>query len=61
MKKGGVYMAGDAMHNLTYGLYVLTARDGDRHNGCIIDTAVQVASAPAKLSICVSDKRKSNP
>ena len=47
-------MAGNAMHNLTYGLYVLTARDGDRHNGCIIDTAVQVASSPAKLSISVN-------
>ena len=43
-----------AMHKLSYGLFVLTAKDGDRDNGCIINTAIQAASAPNQLSICVN-------
>ena len=43
-----------AMHKLSYGLFVLTTRDGDKDNGCIINTAIQAASAPNQLSICVN-------
>ena len=42
-----------AMHHLTYGLYLLSAREGDRDNACIINTAVQVATNPARISIAV--------
>ncbi len=40
-----------ATFNLTYGLYVLTARDQDKDNGCIINTAFQVASEPLKIAV----------
>ncbi len=30
---------------LTYGMYALTAMDGARPTGCIINTAIQVTSA----------------
>lgn len=43
-----------AMYKLSYGLFVLTARDGEKDNGCIINTAVQAASEPNQLSICVN-------
>ncbi len=43
-----------AMYKLSYGLYVLTARDGSKDNGCIINTAVQAASMPNQISICVN-------
>jgi flavin reductase (DIM6/NTAB) family NADH-FMN oxidoreductase RutF/rubredoxin len=43
-----------AMHKLSYGLFVLTARDGSKDNGCIINTAIQVASEPNQLSISVN-------
>lgn len=43
-----------AMHKLSYGLFVLTAKDGEKDNGCIINTAVQAASEPNQLSICVN-------
>ncbi|MGN0705067.1 MAG: flavin reductase [Lentihominibacter sp.] len=43
-----------AIYKLSYGLFVLTARDGDKDNGCIINTAIQAASRPYKLSISVS-------
>lgn len=43
-----------ALYKLSYGLFVLTAREGDKDNGCIINTAVQAASEPNQLSICVN-------
>ena len=43
-----------AMYKLSYGLFVLTAREADKDNGCIINTAIQAASAPDQLSICVN-------
>ena len=43
-----------AMYKLSYGLFVLTAKDGSKDNGCIINTAIQAASAPNQISICVN-------
>ena len=43
-----------AMHKLSYGLFVLTARDGEKDNGCIINTAIQIASEPLQLSVSVN-------
>ncbi len=43
-----------AMYNLTYGLFVLTARVGDKDNGCIINTAGQVTTTPNRISIAVN-------
>ncbi len=40
-----------ATFQLTYGLFVLTAKDQDQDNGCIINTAFQVASEPFKIAI----------
>ena len=47
-------MDNQALFKLSYGLFVLTARDGEKDNGCIINTAIQVASTPNQLSICVN-------
>ncbi len=41
-----------ATFNLTYGLFVLTAKD-QKDNGCICNTAVQVASEPLRLMVSV--------
>ena len=42
------------MFKLTYGLFVLTAKDGEKDNGCIINTAAQITSAPMRISITVN-------
>lgn len=44
----------EAMHNLTYGLFVLTACKNEKMNGCIINTASQVTSEPNRISIAVN-------
>lgn len=43
-----------AMYKLSYGLFVLTAKDGEKDNGCIINTAIQAASGPNQMSICIN-------
>lgn len=43
-----------AMFKIGYGLYVLTAKDGAKDNGCIINTAMQVTSTPNRISITVN-------
>lgn len=42
------------MFKLTYGLFVLTAKQGEKDNGCIINTAAQVTSMPNRISIAVN-------
>ncbi len=42
------------MFNLTYGLFVLTARQGEKDSGCIINTAGQVTAVPNRISIAVN-------
>ena len=42
------------MYKLSYGLFVLTAKDEEKDNGCIINTAIQASSMPNQLSICVN-------
>lgn len=43
-----------AMFKLQYGLFVLTARDGDRDNGCIVNTVMQITSAPQRIAVAVN-------
>lgn len=42
------------MFKLTYGLFVLTARQEGKDNGCIINTAGQVTAVPNRISIAVN-------
>lgn len=42
-----------ALRNLTYGLFVVTARESDKDNGCIANTAVQVGANPTRIAISV--------
>jgi len=43
-----------ALHTLSYGLFILTAHEGDKDNGCIINTVSQVTSEPNQISIAVN-------
>lgn len=44
----------NAMFSLSYGLFVLTARDGAKDNGCIINTVTQLTDTPKRISIAVN-------
>ena len=44
----------NAMFKLSYGLFVLTANDGTRDNGCIINTVMQVTDVKKRITIAVN-------
>ncbi len=44
----------NALYNIACGLFVLTASDDSKQNGCIINTVMQVTSSPVKISITVN-------
>lgn len=43
-----------AYRKLTYGLFVLTAQQDGKDNGCIINTAQQLTSTPGRITVAVS-------
>jgi ferric-chelate reductase [NAD(P)H] len=45
-----------AFRDLSYGLYIVTSLDGDRLNGQIVNTVIQVTSDPARIAVIVNKK-----
>ena len=43
-----------AMMKLSYGLFVLTAKTGEKINGCITNTAIQVTTEPNQIAFAVN-------
>ena len=43
-----------AMFKLSYGLFVISTKLGDKDNGCIINTAIQAASDPNQMSVSLN-------
>ena len=46
-----------ALYKVGYGLYVLTAREADKDNGCIINTVLQVTSSPSLVGVITVNKQ----
>lgn len=47
-------MDNKAMYNITYGLFILTARQGEKDNGCIVNTVMQVTTKPNRIIVAVN-------
>lgn len=47
-------MDGKIMHKLSYGLFILTAKENDKDNGCIVNTVSQVTSEPNRITVAVN-------
>ena len=43
-----------ALFNISYGLYVVTTNDGEKDNGCIVNTVVQITASPLKVAVTVN-------
>lgn len=46
-------MDNKAMFKLSYGLFVLTAKDS-KDNGCIVNTAIQITTTPNRITVTVN-------
>lgn len=44
----------NAMFKFSYGLFVITARQGEKDNGCIINTAMQVTENPNRVQFAIN-------
>jgi len=49
-----------AMFNLSYGLYVIGAKDGDRNVGCVVNTVTQSTARPVTLTVCINTDNYTN-
>ena len=56
MIQEGQCMDNKAMHRLSYGLFVLTAKEGEKDNGCIVNTVIQVTTEPNCIAVAVNKK-----
>lgn len=45
---------GESLSYITYGLYIVTAADGEKKNGMIVNTVFQVTAEPARMAISVN-------
>ena len=43
-----------ALHNISYGLYVVCSRNGDKINGQIANTVIQVCAEPPMISVAIN-------
>ena len=48
------------LYKLTYGLFLLTSKENDTDNGCIINTAIQVANNPTRIVIASLKNNKTH-
>ena len=53
-------MDNKALYKIGYGLYVLSAREGDKDNACIVNTVMQVTSDPLRLVVAVNKANYTN-
>jgi flavin reductase (DIM6/NTAB) family NADH-FMN oxidoreductase RutF/flavodoxin/rubredoxin len=50
---GHTGMNADALWKVPYGLFLVTAQDGDFDNGCIINTAEQITALPVRMTVSI--------
>lgn len=43
-----------ALHSISYGLYIISSMKGDKINGQVANSVVQVTSEPANISVCIN-------
>ncbi len=43
-----------ALFNIGYGLYVVTVKDGDKDNGCIVNTVTQLTNTPNRIGVAIN-------
>lgn len=43
-----------SLFKIGYGLYVATSNDGEKQNGCIVNTVVQLTQEPIKVAVAIN-------
>jgi flavin reductase (DIM6/NTAB) family NADH-FMN oxidoreductase RutF len=45
-----------AFRDLSYGLYIITSHDGERLNGQVVNTVIQVTSDPPRVAVIINKR-----
>ena len=53
-------MDSTALFRLSYGLYIIGAKDGARNVGCVVNTVTQATSKPVTLTVCINRDNYTN-
>jgi len=59
--KGEITLDKRALYNLSYGLFVIGAKDGERLVGCTANTVIQATSDPTTVLVCINRENFTNP
>jgi len=43
-----------ALFNIGYGLYIVTSNDGNKDNGAVVNTVMQVTNTPERVAVCIN-------
>ena len=49
-----------ALFNLSYGLYIIGAKDGGRNVGCVVNTVTQATANPVTVTVCINKDNYTN-
>ena len=49
-----------ALHKLSYGVYVVSTMDNDRPTGCVANSAMQITSSPATIAVSINHDNYTN-
>lgn len=50
----------EAMYKLTYGLFMVTTTDGEKQNGCIVNTVSMLTDEPKRITVFVNKANYTN-
>lgn len=53
-------MNNHVFRNLSYGVYVISTLDGERHTGCTANSAMQITSSPATIAVSINHDNYTN-
>ena len=49
-----------ALFKISYGLFVVTSKDGNRDNGLIVNTVTQVTNTPNRIAVTINKQNYSH-
>ena len=53
-------MDAKTMYSLSYGLYIIGTKDGEKNAGCVVNTVTQSTSNPVTITVCINNDNYTN-
>ena len=50
----------NALNNISYGMYIVTTNDNEKHVGCVANVLEQITADPIMVSICINRDNYTN-